>query len=633
MGNGFSRERGSFDVAPHNPHSRHSHTPGSAPVKTQGKGVQHTTDTVVVNGRTTSMASLNKKKTPRIFIEKKAWFLGRFITRTLTDSSLAKLRAHVRLNKGYKTKLKLTSEGLASGNKSSALLKNKIPYEFTPLTDIKDISTDQVFHNVLLCVFLLTDIQYEITAYRFSDETEARLFQHAYYDLVGRSYSVSPRGKPFTLSGGHVPIRAGPEEVYGHPVNWTMREKPTTTYEEEPHKVNGIYRNGVTYRRPSLNELMVQKGTVKEYRVVSPRGRSVSPASVRYVPDYKTFRDVAVLALLDTPDDSRFRRRPYFNRQRCYYRDGVANCDVSCQVYLPVPTNRIQVTNNWSSNGTRDSMKRHIDDLTEEVKQLREMVINNNINPPTVVYRSELHSDHGYRSNGHHSNGNHDSGQDSESSSFTSLDTIARASLGNRIDTGVGAVKVLVDDFRRRSRLDRGMSPSKITELSEPVEDLSSTNTSDVISVSAQLNNSSTDDSSATATANGGIPPLVLPQRSRASRMRDRNDIMTTSIRRTYNRSVSPHSRSSSVSRYGNIRSKSTESRFRHHRYHDDVYMDSDNASNISSVTNTLASRRAENVYPSRRTRNRPEYVILYPGSRRRTQSASRYEMRSGKDW
>ena len=98
--------------------------------------------------------------------ERKAVFLGRFITKALTDTTLAKLRSHLRVAKGVKTKLKLSMEGLSSGSKGGTIIKSKIPYEFTPLQDIEDLKMDERFTNVILCMINLPSGQYEILAFR-----------------------------------------------------------------------------------------------------------------------------------------------------------------------------------------------------------------------------------------------------------------------------------------------------------------------------------------------------------------------------------------------------------------------------------------------------------------------------------
>ncbi len=78
------------------------------------------------------------------------------------------------MTKGQKTKLRLTTEGIGSGSKLGTLLKNKMPAEFTPLSDIIDIFTDNRFSNILCIAMKFPDGNYEIQAYRMYDERTAR---------------------------------------------------------------------------------------------------------------------------------------------------------------------------------------------------------------------------------------------------------------------------------------------------------------------------------------------------------------------------------------------------------------------------------------------------------------------------
>ncbi len=80
-----------------------------------------------------------------------------------------------RLNKGQKTKLKLTTEGIGSGSKFGTVFKGKLPKEFIPILDVIDIFTDNRFGNILCIALRFPDGNYEIQAYRMPDEQTARL--------------------------------------------------------------------------------------------------------------------------------------------------------------------------------------------------------------------------------------------------------------------------------------------------------------------------------------------------------------------------------------------------------------------------------------------------------------------------
>ncbi len=133
------------------------------------------------------MAAVMKRGKAREIIVRKVLFLGKFLSPVLDEVTLLRLRSHVRLSKGFSTKLRLTTHGISCGVKSTSFIRGKLPYDFTPLEDIHHLYIDQAYHNVLLCVSPYPGGQTEIVAYKFQDDANARIFQQLYCELAKKS--------------------------------------------------------------------------------------------------------------------------------------------------------------------------------------------------------------------------------------------------------------------------------------------------------------------------------------------------------------------------------------------------------------------------------------------------------------
>ena len=95
---------------------------------------------------------------------------------------------HIRQANGSKTRIRLSTDGLAVGSKNSSVFKNaKTPYEFFPLTEISDLIVDNEYRNVLLVIKELADGNLEILAYRLANEPEAKLFQQTFDEIAVKS--------------------------------------------------------------------------------------------------------------------------------------------------------------------------------------------------------------------------------------------------------------------------------------------------------------------------------------------------------------------------------------------------------------------------------------------------------------
>lgn len=123
------------------------------------------------------MTSRRRKHKERILLERKVWSLGKFHALTMSDSTLSKLRSHLRLTRGNKTRLRLSIDGLACGYRTGSVFTNRQPAEFISIRDIHDMFVDPKYTSTLFCVLKHPVGHYEIQAFRFQEESEARLLR------------------------------------------------------------------------------------------------------------------------------------------------------------------------------------------------------------------------------------------------------------------------------------------------------------------------------------------------------------------------------------------------------------------------------------------------------------------------
>lgn len=190
------------------------------------------------------MATVTKHKSRaryRILVEKKAWFLGRFLTSLLTDAALERLRTHITSSgkKGSKTRLRLSEQGLSFGHKIGGPLSDRIPNEFIPLIDVEALGPDDRYANLLLCVTRLvstiheTDLevspanscQFEILAFRLEGQSDCETFRIHFQGTSGgngaeRDYTKVVAG----TAEGHT-HREGSYVVHTLPPPSSAREK------------------------------------------------------------------------------------------------------------------------------------------------------------------------------------------------------------------------------------------------------------------------------------------------------------------------------------------------------------------------------------------------------------------------
>ena len=173
-----------------------------------------------------------------ILCDEKVRFKGRFCTDALNEVTMAKLTAAVSNNKGKKTRLKLTREGVSCGQMFGTILRNRIAAEFKPLRDVEDIVVDQT-SNLLLVIVRLQDGNFEIMAFEGHPQVTKR-FENTF--LTVKSYDTS------SIPDVHVTD------------NWTLRQtnkpaRPTVLnmYTPQSH-MNGTIPNGEMNRSRSVQD-------------------------------------------------------------------------------------------------------------------------------------------------------------------------------------------------------------------------------------------------------------------------------------------------------------------------------------------------------------------------------------------
>lgn len=155
---------------------------------------EHKGPTPVLKSGTSSHAMPRQKPQPLpIVLEKEIRFLGRFISATLDDPTINKLRALHTDKKPVKTIVRMTSAGLTIGEKPSKLSRIKSLYEFIPSYDVHTMTIDRLQRDVVLCIVYLGIAQYEITALRFNTDAEASIFVHAFDEVTNRKPRIDDR--------------------------------------------------------------------------------------------------------------------------------------------------------------------------------------------------------------------------------------------------------------------------------------------------------------------------------------------------------------------------------------------------------------------------------------------------------
>lgn len=283
-------------------------------------------------------------------VEKKAWFLCKFLCQSLNEENFEKVRLHVSNCKGVKTRVKLSPKGWSVGYKPSHVrhFNQKLPYETFPIDFIEDIFPDAQFINVLLCVFRMQSvpgIEFEIVAYKFVDSPSCKQIEELFQVLVGNA-------RPDRLNRGPVarPGRLNLVPARGYPMGtlatdkWSSRERSgggdsTVEVSEVAYGRSG-YTSALPYgtivpgdalRRRAL---VASGGGSDRHTIASQSTDDPNEINSYGSSDVVTYREVAVMVNLDkSPYTSDSRPVLHFQRSRSYHYDGAWMADVGCQVY------------------------------------------------------------------------------------------------------------------------------------------------------------------------------------------------------------------------------------------------------------------------------------------------------------
>lgn len=280
-------------------------------------------------------------------MEKKAWFLCKFLCKSLNEENFEKVRLHVSNCKGVKTRVKLSPKGWSVGYKPSHVrhFNQKLPYEAFPLDFIEDIFPDAQFINVLLCVFRMQSvpgIEFEIVAYKFVDSPTCKQIEELFQVLVGnaRPDRLDRAGRPGRLN--LVPARAYPMGTLATD-KWSSRERSgggdsTVEVSEVAYGRSG-YTSALPYgtivpgdalRRRAL----VAGGGSDRHTIASQSTDDPNEINSYGSSDVVTYREVAVMVNLDkSPYTLGSRPVLHFQRSKSYHYDGTWMADVGCQVY------------------------------------------------------------------------------------------------------------------------------------------------------------------------------------------------------------------------------------------------------------------------------------------------------------
>lgn len=296
-------------------------------------------------------------------IEKKAWFLCKFLCQNLTEENFEKVRVHVGNCKGVKTKVKLSPKGWRVGYKPSHVrhFNQKLPYETFPLEFIEDVFQDSKFINVLLCVFRLQNIpglEFEIVAYKFTDPATTKRIEDIFQVLAGNSDGgarrLRPSGQLNLIPGRSYPMGTlAPDRWGGSRAGGSSVEVSEVAYGWSGYTTAlpyGTIVPGDVVRRRAAGG----GGTTGSDRHTLASQSTDDPNEVNSYgsSDVVAYREVAVTVFLDkTAALPESKAVLQFQRYRSYLVDDIPMADVACQV-MATEESRARSVNGHRSNGS-----------------------------------------------------------------------------------------------------------------------------------------------------------------------------------------------------------------------------------------------------------------------------------------
>ena len=322
-------------------------------------------------------------------LDRKAYYMGRYQTKTITESTLETLRLSLRAAKQRKTRIRMSPLGFYFGTKPGGLLNtDKVPYQFVPLEDIESLQLDSVLRDVLLCVIRINqnrnNVQnghvdsavaqhYEINAFHI-EPRDAVLFQRAHKEFKQKGVSsyqqMSERdGRTMTRPFSDLHITDEPGRVRSRGNNTPVLVQSRTDRETRHRNYSGS-----VYRRSSFD--------AADGLLSTNHG---SPPSHTY--RRKMMRDAATDPRYSTTSGG-WKLTPSVGHSittRVYFHRNQPKADVECQL-SPEPEQSISRSSFNSTSGVirntsnsershkKDSVKRRMRSLSREMDQLRSML-------------------------------------------------------------------------------------------------------------------------------------------------------------------------------------------------------------------------------------------------------------------
>ena len=354
------------------------------------------------------------RKSPKVVLERKARFLGRFISAGFDESARSRLRAHVRLSKGGRTRLRLTAEGLGSGYRTGGVLRAREPYEFTPTPDIHRLVPDDRYEDVLLCVTRLADARLEIVAYRMRHATDALLF-HDTFDVIREQWA---RGRRDDHTAGHMPVY----ELVGY----TARSADTAPKAQRKHDSNWSF--DVDSPTKYVSSPVPGKGSMHNWRGASPAVSSRNNYNV--LAKHEAHYAQNTMSSFETkPSIVALPKRPNATENVKNEKNEVTFCGEGFDDKLIDNRNAVVVDISESTVCIHEE----IDLLSKQINRLQDMLVvknrcKNTARPLSNVVNTRLATD-----------------------SDASLNTMQKTKLHANLNKEPGAVRVLVGDYREQS--------------------------------------------------------------------------------------------------------------------------------------------------------------------------------------
>ena len=313
-------------------------------------------------------------------LDRKAYYMGRYQTKAITEATLDTLRLSLRQAKQRKTRIKMSPLGFCFGTKPGGLLTtDKVPYQFVPLEDIESLRLDSVLRDVLLCIIRIdhnrNNVQnghvdsavaqhYEISAFHV-DPRDAVLFQRAHQEF--KSKGVPGFYQPKSERDDRTRTRTFSDPHISDDSGWmTSRANNTKILPQSRSEKDIRNRNysGAVYRRSSFD---AADGVLPTDYGNHP-GHTYRRKTTRDVATDPRYPATSIAKKLTPSVGHSITTRVYF------YKD-LPKADVECQLSAePETVSRSSFSSSSHRGYSKDSVKTRIRNLSREMDQLRSML-------------------------------------------------------------------------------------------------------------------------------------------------------------------------------------------------------------------------------------------------------------------